>query len=220
MIRDLILALRNKIPGLETKQYLRVKPWIQIDGEKKLRFEYQLDSNSIIFDLGGFEGQWSSDIYGMYNSNIYIFEPYLPFFNKIKERFKKNTKIQVFSFGLSSQNKINTLFIDGDKSSLFKNGKANAYEIELNDVNQFVKERNITRIDLMKINIEGGEYDLLEAIIKEDLVKNITNIQIQFHDFVDNSDSRMKFIREQLANTHTATYKFDYVWENWRLNTY
>ena len=40
------------------------------------------------------------------------------------------------------------------------------------------------KIDLLKINIEGGEYEVLENLIENDLIKNIDNIQIQFHDFV------------------------------------
>ena len=45
---------------------------------------------------------------------------------------------------------------------------------------------------LMKINIEGGEYDLLEELLDENMIKQIVNLQVQFHDFVERSDERMK----------------------------
>ena len=36
-------------------------------------------------------------------------------------------------------------------------------------------------VDLIKINIEGGEYELLEAILDNNLAKAFDNLQIQFH---------------------------------------
>jgi len=68
----------------------------------------------------------------------------------------------------------------------------------------------------MKINIEGGEYDLLEHVIKIGAINNIRDIQIQFHDFVDDADIRMKYLLDELSRTHLPTYQYKYVWENWR----
>ena len=76
---------------------------------------------------------------------------------------------------------------------------------------------NIERIDLMKINIEGGEYDLLEHLIKTGWIDKIINIQVQFHDFVENAEARMLAIQNDLAKTHELTYQYKFVWENWRL---
>ena len=45
------------------------------------------------------------------------------------------------------------------------------------NIETFFDQENISKIDLMKINIEGGEYDLLEFLIKKDLVK-IRNIPL------------------------------------------
>lgn len=42
----------------------------------------------------------------------------------------------------------------------------------------------LKKIDLLKIDIEGSEYDLLENISKED-IKKIDQISIEFHDFID-----------------------------------
>lgn len=69
----------------------------------------------------------------------------------------------------------------------------------------------------MKINIEGAEYDLMEWIISEGLVKKIENIQIQFHDFIENAEARMVNIQNLLGRTHYLTYLYRFVWENWKL---
>ena len=67
----------------------------------------------------------------------------------------------------------------------------------------------------MKVNIEGGEYALLYDLINSGYIKNIENIQIQFHNNVPGHDLMIQDIRKKLEKTHTLTYKYDYVWENW-----
>ena len=57
-------------------------------------------------------------------------------------------------------------------------------KIKIKKITDVIKELNIDKIDLMKINIEGGEYDLLFYLIEKKLIYKIDNIQIQFHNFV------------------------------------
>ena len=80
-----------------------------------------------------------------------------------------------------------------------------------------MSKHNIKKIDLITINIEGSEYDLLEHLIETGFVKNIGNIQIQFHNFVPNATERMHSIQNNLAKTHKLTYQSEFVWENWQL---
>ncbi len=89
--------------------------------------------------------------------------------------------------------------------------------IQLKKASKFFEENKISSVDLMKINIEGGEYDLLEHLMSTNLVKAIKNLQIQFHDFFPDSRERMKKIQEALEHTHKLTYQYEFVWENWEL---
>jgi hypothetical protein len=74
-------------------------------------------------------------------------------------------------------------------------------------------------VDLMKINIEGGEYELLEHLIARGLTKRIRNIQVQFHeDVMAGAAGRMERIQSRLAETHHLTYQERFVWENWELS--
>jgi hypothetical protein len=99
---------------------------------------------------------------------------------------------------------------------MYKPGKAESEEILLKDVSAFINSNEIGEIDLMKINIEGGEYDLLDRIVNTGVVKQIKNIQVQFHDFVPNAEKRMPNIQEKLSLTHELTYQYLFVWENWK----
>ena len=75
----------------------RVAQWYRDDGDKTHRLNYDLNKDSIVFDLGGYEGQWSSDIYGMYCCNIFIFEVVPEYAMHISKRFEKNEKVKIFN---------------------------------------------------------------------------------------------------------------------------
>jgi len=195
----------------------RVRQWKMINGDKTLRLDYKLDYSSIVFDVGGYEGQWAKDISEKFNCTIFVFEPVESYAKKIKNIFADNQKIKIYNFGLGKENKNTEITIDNDGSSLFQQGdhKENVRIIRISD---FIKENNIKIIDLFKINIEGGEYDLLEDLINTELIKKIKNIQVQFHDFIPDAEGRMKKIQTELAKTHHPTYQYEFVWENWELN--
>ena len=73
-------------------------------------------------------------------------------------------------------------------------------------------------VDLIKINIEGGEYEVLESLIADNKLSMFKNLQIQFHDFIiENAKERMSKIQQELAKTHVLTYQYEFVWENWKL---
>lgn len=201
-----------------TKQARRVKPWFKVNGDKTLRLNYTLDENSIVFDLGGYEGQWCSDIFSKYQCSIFVFEPFHKYANNIRERFSKNSRIKIFDFGLGKEDKRFLLYSNDDASSVFKQ-QGESHEIEIKKASHFLKSNSIAKIDLMKINIEGGEYDLLEELIEAGNVKDIKNIQVQFHDFVPNAYSRMKNIQHALSQTHNLSYQYEFVWENWELKS-
>jgi len=199
-----------------TKQSRRCRAWFEVDGDHTLRLDYLLDKESIVFDLGGYKGQWASDIFSKYCCEVYVFEPVKIFSKKIEQRFKQNEKIKSFPFGLAEENKKIMLAKDQDSSSAFKAGVESEW-VELREFQEFLESNKIRSIDLMKINIEGAEYDLLESIIERDIQTNIKNFQIQFHDFVPDAEKRMKDIQEALKRTHEVTWQYPFVWENWRI---
>lgn len=192
--------------------------WKLNGGYNQFRLTYDhLNSNSVVFDLGGFEGQWASDIFAKYRSRIVIFEPYCKYAESITNRFNENESIEIHQFGLGSKDAKLEIGVDSDSTSIFKKGSETA-EISLKKASDFL-ESDYQKIDLMKINIEGAEYDLLDHLIEEGLTSRITDIQIQFHHFVPNAEARMKAIQDRLRETHELTYEYEFFWENWRLKT-
>ena len=197
-----------------TKKEKTLISWNKANEKKQLRYSYPLNNKSVVFDLGGYDGQWASDIYSRYNCKIYIFEIVKKHYKEIQNRFKKNNNIKAFNVGISNKNKTRKVYIDDTSSSTLKR-KGNYENITLAEAAKFFKKHKINKIDLLKINIEGGEYNLLEHLIQTNFIKKITDIQVQFHDFVPNAKARMQTIQKDLAKTHRLTYQYPFIWENW-----
>ena len=70
-----------------------LREWIKIKGDQTLRLNYPLNKNSIVFDIGGFKGNWTKDIYSRYGCNIYIFEIVSLFVKDMQDKFKGNKNI-------------------------------------------------------------------------------------------------------------------------------
>jgi len=213
-IAALIYFLSKKVYQFPAEK--RVISWFENQGDKTLRLNYDLNEDSIVFDLGGYEGQWASDIFSRYCCHIHIFEPVIEYANRIENIFLKNKKIVVHKIGLSDNSKIVQISVNRDESSVFKQGK-DSIDINLVRALDFIKEKNIKKIDLMKINIEGGEYELLEHLINTGFMVHIKNIQVQFHDFIADAEQRMVNIQSELAKTHSLTWQYPFVWENWTI---
>jgi len=198
--------------------YQRIKrKWYSEDGDSTYRLNYDLSDESIVFDLGGYKGQWASDIFAKYRPSVFVFEPVKSFADAIDKRFEKNERIKIFTLGLGQSSRDEEIHISDDGSSIF--GKSKDKErIKIVDANDWIQQ-NLTpnqEIDLMKINIEGGEYELLDRLIESQLVNRVKNIQVQFHNISNDSAPHMEKIQSELKKTHKLTYQYRFVWENWQ----
>jgi FkbM family methyltransferase len=191
--------------------------WFKDDGDNTHRLNYDLNENSIVFDLGGFEGWFTEQIDNEYHCRIFCFEPINEYFLKIKNKFNSNLNILTFPFAISNTIGIKKIYFNGNSSSEFIKTD-DVFEMSCITLDYMMNKYHIKHIDLMKINIEGGEYDLLDDIIEKDLLKTCDNLQIQFHTIIDNYQNRYNKIKTELEKTHHLTYQYPFVWENWQIN--
>ena len=202
----------------QTPMERRVSLWYQNPHHAELRFDYDLNADSQVLDMGGYEGQWASDIHARYGCAVQVFEPVEEFAANIRHRFARNPRITVQPFGLGAADATIRIGLGADGSSVFREAPQ-MRPGRLVAADGFFERNGIAWVDLMKINIEGGEYDLLEHLLDTNLVSRIGNIQVQFHDFVPDAQARMLAIQERLQETHVPTYQVEFVWENWRLKS-
>ncbi|MHC5055899.1 MAG: FkbM family methyltransferase [Planctomycetota bacterium] len=193
-----------------------IRRWFRTDGDHTLRLDYPLDKDSVVLDVGGFKGDWAAGIRERYGCTIHVFEPVPCFAREIRERFDGDARVVVHEVALANASGSMSMSVAGDESSFCQNG-AGTVQVEVVRAADFIRENGMDRIDLMKLNIEGAEYDLLDHLIAEGLVGRIRDIQVQFHPFVPRAEARMKSIQEKLGRTHEPTYQYRFVWENWSL---
>ena len=183
---------------------------------EQIRYEYpSLDENSIVIDAGAYEGQWALQIFHRYHCAIYAFEPMPPHHSDLEEKFK-GTKIQLVPAGLGAYTRYTVMGLKGDMSGQHTDGPLS--RVLVISANHFIAEKVKTEVDLLKLNVEGMEYEILESMLKPvGTIDKIKNLQIQFHGVVNHSGARYAMIRESLQETHELTHDYGMVWQLWRL---
>ena len=124
------------------------------------------------------------------------------------------------SLGLGGANEKVSIQVQGDASSVYLD-KANGRpeEIQVRDVVHVFHQLGLTSVDLFKINIEGGEYPLLNRMLDADLVSKVRFFQVQYHGIgVDDPAAARDKIRERLSTTHREEWCVNGgQWESWAL---
>lgn len=197
---------------------IEVSRWFADKGDKTLRLDYPfLNQDSVVFDLGGYMGDFAQDIHQKYGCKVYLFEPHPEFYRKCVQRFEGNDKIFPLNFGVSDENGKFTLSDSLDGSSFLNPNHAEGelLECELREFFAVLSDLGVEHIHLMKLNIEGGEFPLLQHIADRDALDTVEAYQIQFHSFIEGADARRDRILSALAKTHKQTWCYKFVWENW-----
>jgi FkbM family methyltransferase len=182
--------------------------------------DFDLTEASTVFDLGGYEGDFASNMFCRYLSTVHVFEPVPAYCVQIRQRFVRNPRVHVHEVGLAGATRDAVLYPAQAGTSMFvdRMGAGDTVTIRLVRADDYIRELGVTGIDLMKINIEGGEYELLEHLLDTGWAERIRNVLVQFHEeVVPDAPERMRAIHERLARTHRATFQYEFVWENWEL---
>ena len=183
-------------------------------GDDTHLYNFDLNESSIVFDVGSYKGEYYQEIIKKYNCNIHAFEPVPEFYQDCLET--KPHKVVLNNFALGNKNCTFNLSTEANSSSEFsvKGEKTQCTKI---DFNGYLKENNINKIDLLKLNIEGGEYELLSHIIYHNNLNKIDNILIQFHYLEGDAVAERQKIINKLNITHEPIFNYPFVWEHWRL---
>jgi FkbM family methyltransferase len=221
---SLLNVLAGKVWRLFRREVLRdrflleVKRWFADDGDQRLRFDYPLIASSCVVDLGGYKGDFAAEIVEQFACNVFVYEPVPAFFLECQQRFRSQEAVRLFMYGMSEKAGSFSISNAGDASSFVREDQSGGMQTaELKSVQEAWDEAGLDFVDLMKLNIEGGEFDVLPALIASGLVARVGYIQVQFHNFVEGAVEKRESIRKALSVTHTQMWNYDFVWESWKL---
>ncbi|EMI28135.1 FkbM family methyltransferase [Rhodopirellula europaea] len=197
------------------REFRRAYNHFRNDGIPTKRYEFNnLDSDSIVLDLGGFRGEWADDIHARYGSTIHVFEPHPEFASTLQTKYTDHPHIHVHAVALSSSDGDLILSDTGDASSAIRAGEKSITGRRV-EAGAYLQSISVDHANLMKVNIEGGEYDILPHLAKLGWLNRIETIQVQFHDLCVTSDEERESIRRELAQSHGEDWCYPFVWEQW-----
>jgi FkbM family methyltransferase len=140
----------------------------------------QVSSQSIVLSGGvgqdiSFELELASKV-----KQIYLFDP-SPTAKRTLKNLKLPKNIEFFPLGLSKKSgKVGFAKPDLEMEGSFKPGSD--VEFGCISISDFCKEHKIKHIDLLKIDIEGFEYGVLEDLLKNNILPD--QICVEFHHFM------------------------------------
>jgi FkbM family methyltransferase len=184
---------------------------------RDILIDVDIDRDSVVVDVGAFNGDWSQKVWDRFQPTIYGFEPAPSGYQGMAKRFMGNDRVQAFDYGLAGSDLTASLALKGPGSSIYDEpGRFGSVDIRLRDVVSVFDELGLDHIDLLKINIEGGEYDLLDRLATAGRLPSIRLVLIQFHEWHPKAYRRRRKNRSDLSRTHDEVWNYPWVWEYWR----
>jgi FkbM family methyltransferase len=174
-----------------------------------------LENDDTIYDVGGYLGSWTSAMLMKYPCKYHVFEPHPEAFRKLTERFSDRPEVHLHEFALGGANGVVSLSSAAEGSSIVSNRGSNSVEVKLMDVRRNLRHQR-NPVALMKLNIEGAEYDLLEQLLWSEESMLAGDFLVQFHSGPPHAKQRYERIARKLGETHYCVWRYAFLWELWR----
>ncbi len=195
-----------------------------------------LKNGAVVFDVGANVGDWSKFVINEYqgmNYQLYMFEPSTSAYDKMVQNIKPTNSIKQFKIGFGDKQEKIKIYYDneaqGSAGAFIKDAKYSE-EIELYTIDSFCNENGIKKIDFLKMDVQGYEYNILHGA-KEMLESgNIKYIQFEFDE--PNIENRVFFkdfwnllsdkfdIYHSLYNGFVKIERYHYELENFHCMNY
>ncbi len=192
--------------------------WFQARGDDTLALNWPgVNEDSVVWEIGGYEGRWALQMAEKYNPELFVFEPQDWAVVKIKEKLM-GYKANVYQFGLwthGSEMTLTEFGRDGGTLMPYPGGKDDQKILVADAYSFFIKER-IEQIDVCLMNIEGGEFVLLPYMIGMGMMPKIKYFWIQWHLFVQTAAEKWLRLRQMLDVTHEMIWDCGSTAQAWR----
>ena len=184
MIKEIIKNIFNSL-GYDIKKINRSNQNLDFDEI----LEKNISKDAVIFDVGSNHGQSIERFSKLFNNpTIHAFEPVSEELNKLKDKYQNKKNIYLNNFALGEKEEIkkfNITQLTGNSSFnninlgtnwlKFRSKQYNVKEkdyikniekVKIRTLDNYVKENNIQKIDLLKIDTQGYEDKVLEGSIE------------------------------------------------------
>ena len=215
--------------------------------QKSIAFYLKNKMNKIdvLFDVGSHMGTYT-DLVLRTNPGCksFLFEPQSKIFEKIDQKYSHDENVNVFNLAISdaeqkqnlnlNKHDLTASLLDFDPKSNYLKFKALLYQTDINNMNyktelvqtitleKFIVDNNLEKIDLLKIDTEGFEFDVIKGACN--YLKKIKLIYFEHHfDSMIIKNYKFSEIHEYLKNNNFKKIlknkmpfrkTFEYIYEN------
>lgn len=161
-----------------------------------------------VFDLGANNGLFIQKMLSYNVKNVHAFEPNPNALINLYDKFENNNNVKIINKAVSSKCDKLTFHYHPENSTISAFNKNHLtphlpsnelieMKVDTIRLDDYCNTNQINNIDLLKIDVEGAEYDILENL-NDDFYKKVKNVLIEFH---DNHSGQLrnliKFMREK-----------------------
>lgn len=163
----------------------------------------KMDSDPIVYSFGiGEDLSFSEALMDKISPQIFAYDPTPRAIAYVKNHaLFKNEKFHFFPYGLSDKDEVTDFFLPIDEKVDVSGSaihchhlKEESIEVKMRCMNSIIQENGHNHIDLLKMDIEGSEFDVIDGL--RECVVPIYQICLEIHDrfFDDGLDKLRKSI--------------------------
>lgn len=162
----------------------------EISGEWYFLNNYlgKIASPVVVFDVGGHSGGYAKMcIESNSQAEVYSFEPHPNTYLQLSDAASK-FNFKAFNVGAGSSESEMTIFDHGESdgtqhASLYRdviekihnNSNISMHKVKIVKLDNFIKEKNVSKIHLLKVDTEGHELEVLKGCV-ESIARNIIDV--------------------------------------------
>lgn len=159
-------------------------------------------SRIVVIDVGANTGEFSEAVLSIRkNVCIYAFEPHPSTFAQLQEKLSGSA--ECFNLALGASSGVTALHdrhsLDGSEHATTVDGVVEtihgeervSHKVRIKSLDAFVEENGVQRIHLLKIDVEGAEFGVLEGSAQMLRERRIDAVQFEFNEM--NTVSRVFF---------------------------
>ena len=156
---------------------------------------FQVQESDIVVDIGASVGTFTYSILNKKPSRVYCIEPSRDLFGSLvrnTSKFSLETPIIYINKAISYER---------DDVKVFSSENQNVYggndDFSHISFEKFIEEYKIDKIDFLKLDCEGGEYNIFNESNIDWILKNVKNIAAEFHLTYPGCKEKFRIFRDE-----------------------
>lgn len=187
----------------------------------KVYDRYDIDNCRVVFDIGANVGLWTKYILSKNAGKVYCFEPNKKALSHLKKSLSEDKNVDIIDKAVYKENTTLKFYIDDENSLvssiLSQTGKSHSYAVEAISLKTAIEMSGESMVDLIKMDIEGAEFEIIENIDSE-ICDKVGSFLIEYHDFyfengeekVNDLINKLKYYGYKVERSTIENSKFIY----------